>query len=62
MVIHLHTIINFQISTNLGVSIWISLKMAIASPDTDITLACFITCEWKASTGSAAPANSEDGM
>lgn len=50
-----------NVSNHLGVRIWISRNMAMASPETEITLACFITWEWNASTGSS-PANSEDGM
>lgn len=44
-----------------GVRHWISLNIAIASPETLITLALFITCFWNASTGSS-PAISLDGM
>lgn len=50
-----------NVSSHLGVRICISRNMAMASPETEMTLACFITWEWNASTGSS-PANSEDGI
>lgn len=54
--------IHFVFIIYRGVRHWISLKIAIASPDTLITLAFCMTCCWKESTGSMSPANSFEGM
>lgn len=59
-----HSILN-EINSNIlyrGVRHCSSLKMAMASPDTDMTEALFMTCWWNASTASMSPASSLVGM